>query len=216
MTDTNLRDREALIEHETAFLRSLGKDHFRLLWPAVRELATRQAVEPPRLATLAGLPLDRTLALLHEGAWEWDPSGERIVGAGLTMIETPHRVELDGRAMWAWCAGDALALPVILGMPVRIQSVCPATGDPIRIDATPAAIESVEPPSAVVTVPERIFGDLANIRQAACDQGHFCRDAEVASEWLAANPNRRLVAVAEEFEVVRAISLRIEEWIERG
>lgn len=60
---------------------------------AVWELATGQPVEPERLAALADLPLDQTLAVARE-AWEWDLSAERLVGAGLTSIPRRDQVGL--------------------------------------------------------------------------------------------------------------------------
>jgi len=217
MTEVNLRelDREALTDHETAYLQSLGKDFWRLLWPAVGELATGKAVEPERLAALANLPLDRTLAIARETGWEWDPGGEQLVGAGLTAIKTRHRVEMGGRTMWVWCAPDALELPVMLGKPVRTQSSCPDTGDPIRVHATPTGVESVDPPSAVLSLADAPFGDLANVRQTACNQQNFYRDAAAASGWLAANPHGAVLPVVDAFDVTRAAFLRIKEWIDQ-
>lgn len=216
MTEVNLRelDREAFTDYMVTYHQSFGTDFWQLLWAAVAELAIRTPVEPARLAALANLPLDRTIAIARE-AWEWDPSGERLVGAGLTSIKTPYRVDIDGRIMWTYCAPDTLELPVILGRPVRTQSSCAATGDPIHVHATPTGIESVDPPSAVVSFPDAPFGDLANVRQTACNESSFYRDAEAASGWLTANPYGRLLAVADAFEVLRASMLRIKEWFER-
>src|SRR5919108_1707946 len=100
MTEVKLAkpDREAFTDQVAAYHQSLGKDFWRLLWTAVAELATGKPVEPEHLAALANLPLDRTLAIARE-AWEWDPSGERLVGAGLTSLKTPYRVDIDDRTM---------------------------------------------------------------------------------------------------------------------
>jgi alkylmercury lyase len=218
MTEVNLRelDREAFTDHVAAYQQSFGKDFWRLLWAAVRELATGKPVQPRRLAALANLPLDRTIAIAREARWEWDPTGERLVGAGLTSVKTPYRVDIDGRIMWTYCAPDTLELPVILGRPVRTQSSCAATGDPIRVHATATGVESVDPPSAVVSFPDTsVRPGLANVRQTGCNQASFYRDAEAASGWLAANPHGRLLAVADAFKVLRTSMLRIEEWFDQ-
>lgn len=217
MTGINLRglDREAFTDHVAAYQQSFGRDFWRLLWVAVAELAAGRPVEPERLASLAGVPLDRVVAIAREARLEWDPSGERLVGAGLTSAETPYRVDLDGRTMWTYCAPDTLELPVILGTPVRTRSSCAATGEPIHVHATPTRVESVDPPSTVVSFPDAPFGDLANVRQTGCDQSSFYRDTEAASGWLAANPQGRLVTVPDAFEVLRASMLRIREWFDQ-
>jgi len=68
MTEANSRerDREAFTDHMTAYHQSLGKDFWLLLWPAVQDLAAGKPGEPRRLAALANLPLDRTLATARE------------------------------------------------------------------------------------------------------------------------------------------------------
>jgi len=38
-----------------------------------------------------------------------------IVGAALTTRETPHKVRLSGRDLYAWCALDTLFIPGLLG-----------------------------------------------------------------------------------------------------
>lgn len=207
-------DRDAFTDQVAAYHRSFGKDFWRLLWAAVAELATGRPVEPEHLAALANLPLERTRAIARE-AWEWDPSGERLVGAGLTSLKTPYRVDIDDRTMWTYCAPDTLQLPVMLGKPVRTQSSCAATGDPIGVHASPTGVNSVDPPSAVVSFPDTsLRPGLANVRQTGCNQSSFYRDAEAAQGWLAANPHGRLLAVADAFEVLRASMLRIKKWFE--
>ena len=58
---------------------------------------------------------------------EWDPSGQRLVGLGLTMVPTQHRYQTHGHDLWAWCAGDTLMFPVWIGAPARVESPCPTT-----------------------------------------------------------------------------------------
>lgn len=208
------QDREAFTDQMAAYHQSFGKDFWRLLWTAVAELATGKPVAPEHLAAQANVPLDRTLAIAHE-AWEWDPSGERLVGAGLTTRTTRYRVDIDDRTMWTYCAPDTLQLPVMLGQPVHTQSWCPATGEPIAVRVQPTDVRSVVPPTAVVSFPDTsLRPTLADVRRASCDQSSFYRDAQAASEWLATNPRGRLVTVAEAFEVLRVSMLRIKEWLE--
>ena len=94
MTEVKLRelDREALIEHQLAGYKQLP-DLVRL-WPHVFPgLATGQPVDPEHPDALAGLPLDRTVAELREFGAECAPSAGRLVGLGLTSIETAHRLK---------------------------------------------------------------------------------------------------------------------------
>lgn len=200
-----LFDHEQLAERFVAeYSTGVGHETFwRLAPPLWRELATTgQPVEPERLAALAGAPVDETLALLREYA-EWDPDGERVVGAGVSLLRTPHRYDTDGRTVWTWCAPDLLVLPVVLGTPARIQSPCAATGDPVRVEVTPTSVEDVEPAGAVTSIVTSAPDRLGAVRQVVCNQQNFYRDAEVAAPWLQANPHGRLLPIADAFEVIR-------------
>jgi hypothetical protein len=94
MTEGDLRelDREAFIEHQLAGYQKVPLDQIRL-WPHLfAELATRQPVDPARVAALAGLPTAKTLPLLREIGAECDPGGERLIGFGFTSVRNPATV----------------------------------------------------------------------------------------------------------------------------
>lgn len=204
-------DHEQLAAQLVAAYSGVPGEEFTRLAPHLwQELATtEQPVEPERLATLAGVPPDQVVAAAHAAGAEWDPSGERLVGHGVTLIETPHRYDTNGRTVWTWCAADMLELPVVLGEPARIQSLCPVTGDPIRAQLTPTGVDHVEPPGAVASIVTRAPDSLGAVRQAVCHQQNFYRDAEVAAGWLAANPKGLVLPIADAFEVLRRAFRRL-------
>jgi alkylmercury lyase len=116
-------------------------------------------------ATSGKSPEEVRAALDRFPSTESDEQG-RVVGLGLTLQLTPHRLELEGRALFAWCALDALLIPVLLGRPASLESPCRDTGEPVHIEVTPAGIEMVEPLSAVVSIVAA--RDLATIRSVGC------------------------------------------------
>jgi alkylmercury lyase len=114
---------EQLTEHLVAwFKQTFSLEQRRLFVPSLQQLATAQPVAPHRLADLAGMPVDQTLALLQQMPGEWDPSGTRLVGLGLTSKPTRHRFLVHGHSLDTWCAVDAIFFPVLIGAPARIQS----------------------------------------------------------------------------------------------
>lgn len=214
MTETQLREQDlrAFTDGVVAYHMSFGKDFWRLLWSAVRELGARSSVTPERLAALADLPLEQTLAVARS-AWEWDPRGQRLVGAGLTGTRTDYRVDIDGRTRWTYCAADTLQLPAMLGKPVHTHSLCAATGALIRLHATPTGLDSLDPPRALMSFPDTSSRpSLANLTQMGCHQSRFYRDADSATEWLAANPHGELLPVGDAFQALHTSMRRIEEW----
>lgn len=180
----------------------------RLFVPMLRELATGRPVDPERLAALAGVPVEETLALLRQAQSEWDPSGTRLVGLGLSSQPTPHRFQVEDRTLYAWCAVDAIFFPVLIGAPARIESPCVATGDLIQIDLTPTGVDHVDPSTAVVSVvmPEI---DISEVRQAVCAAQNFYRSAEAASQWHSEHPEAVLLPVADMFALYRRAAVQV-------
>lgn len=206
MTTPNLHDLtfDELTDRMAAMFRQIlrSEEYRRLFVPLLRELATGRPVEPERLAALAEVPLEQTLDLLRQAPSEWDPSGKRLVGLGLTSNPTPHRFEVHGHTLWGWCAVDTVFFPVVIGAPARIESPCAATGDPIVIDVSPTGVQRVEPDSAVVSIVAPSV-DIAEIRGAICTPQNFYRSAEAAAPWQAEHPEGLLLSVADTFELYR-------------
>ena len=207
-------DHEQLAGEWVAEYSQMGSEEFWRLAPYLwRELATTgQPVDPERLAALAdlaGMPRDEAVAVLREAGAEWDPSGERLLGQGVTLVRTPHRYDTSGHTVWTWCAADLLELPVVVGEPARIESLCATTGDPIRVQLTPAGVDKVEPAGAVTSIVTRAPESLGAVRTAVCEQQNFYRDSDVAAGWLAANPYGLLLPIADAFEVLGRAFRRI-------
>jgi alkylmercury lyase len=106
--------------------------------PLLRLLADGQPVSIEDLAEAAGRPVDdvrQTVASLPDV--ELDDEG-RIVGYGLTLRETPHRFEVDGKRLYTWYALDTLVFPGLLGRTARIESPCHGTGTTIPTFGSPS------------------------------------------------------------------------------
>jgi alkylmercury lyase len=142
----------------------------------------------------------------HPGT-DWDDQ-DRIVGFGLTLRETPHRFTFDHQTVYTFCATDALEVSVMLGRSGVIESTCPATGQTIRVELTPEQILSVDPPHAVVSKvrPDHAVDD---IRAQVCALGNFFSSAEAAADWLAHNPDGKVVTIAEDFEVTKQAMIEL-------
>jgi alkylmercury lyase len=126
-----------------------------------------------------------------------------LVGFGLSLRPTEHRYTVAGRTLYTWCATDTLLFTVILGQPALAESICPATGQPIRLELRPDTVVSVEPPEAVVT--QRHRGELVgDLRTDVCDHGHFFASPAAAATWSAEHPEGQVLGVPEAFDHSRA------------
>src|SRR3546814_327973 len=101
------------IEHFPSISRS--QDSAELLVALLRELAKGRPVSRTTLAGILNWPDERIAAVLAQTAsTEYDDDGN-IIGHGLTLRETAHSFEIDGRRLYAWCALDTLMFPALLG-----------------------------------------------------------------------------------------------------
>ena len=162
---------------------------------------------PPTIAFLArgkpASPEEVRAALERFPSAEWDEQG-RVVGLGLTLQLTPHRLEVEGRTLFAWCALDALLFPILLERPASIESPCRGTGESVHIEVTSAEIEAVEPTAAVVSIVAA--RDLANFRRVSCNNAHFFSSPEAASRWLEKHPEATILSVEDAFRLGRLIA----------
>jgi len=175
---------------------------------AIRLLANGEPVALERLAAAAGWSVEAVeVALDDQTSAERDDQG-RLVGLALTLRPTPHRFTVDGRGLFAWCASDTLMLPVVIGRPAVVESTCPHTGQPIRVEVGPDGVQRVEPPTAVVSA-ARPMGELADVRADICIHGHFFSSIGATTSWSEAHPGGHVVPVGEAFRLDRAVIERL-------
>jgi alkylmercury lyase len=190
------------VEETTALIREVEGEE--LIPHAIRLLSEGEPVSVERLATASGLTAEEVEAMLRDQvSAERDEQG-RLVGFALTLRATPHRYTTGGRTFYAWCATDALMLPVILGEPALVESTCAQTGETIRIEVTPDGVERVDPPEAVMSA-VRPGGRFADVRASTCQFGHFFRSPEAAAEWTAEHPDGYVHPVEKGFELDREV-----------
>ena len=166
----------------------------RLFRPLLELLARGEPVSVDDLTAATGLSTSavrRALAELPD--LETDEQG-RVIGSGLTLRPTPHRLSVEGQQLYTWCALDTLVFPALLGRAASIESPCHTTGTPVRVTVDPAAgVTSVEPASAVVSIVTP--GEHTSIRTAFCNQVHFFASRHVAQPWLDDHPGMSVLPV---------------------
>ena len=170
----------------------------------IRLLSHGQPVSAAELAQASGRAREDVLSLIQASSnVELDDAG-RIVGAGLSLRPTPHRLVADGRQLYAWCALDALMYPPLLGMVVQVESPCAATGEPVRLRISTADVEVVTPAEAVVSVVKPV--DTLGVRQGFCNDVHFFRSAQTAIPWLKQHSGALLLSVTEAYHLGRLMT----------
>ncbi len=194
-----------LVERLTMANRSEGfADLFVVL---LRELGKGAPVSPAALALSLDWPIERVSVALEQAvSTEWDDDGN-VVGYGLTLRETPHTFEVDGRRLHTWCAFDTLFFPALIDRTAHVVSRCAATGVPVSLTVTPNELWDVEPAGAAVSL--LLPQATADIRAAFCCHVHFFASIATGQQWAATHPGIEIVSVREAFAVGRERAERL-------
>ena len=168
--------------------------------PLIRLLAGGHRVSREQLAAALERPVAEVTEVLRQFEDIVSDEDGRIVGAGLSLLPTPYRFEVNGHVLYTWCALDTLIFPVWLGRSAQVSSDCPATGQPIHLRVSPERLEHFDPPSGVMSL--LIADGLAtccNIREAFCAYSQFFSSREAAAPWLSQTPSAHLLPIEEAF-----------------
>lgn len=110
-----------------------------------------------------------------------------VVGAYPFSEEpTPHRVTIDGRATYAMCSLDAVAIAPVFERQVEIESSCASTNKPIRIHQSAGAVVSADPDGLRLGI--RWSDPDGSAAHSMCREMVFLEDAETAERWRGSDP----------------------------
>ncbi len=153
-----------------------------------------------RIAEATKLPAAVVETIITKWPLFRDDRGDVIGFGGLTVAEMPpHRLKVNGRILYTWCAWDSLFIPGILSRPAAVESVCPVTKVRISLEVGPEGVRNVTPPTVVVSflTPDRTFD--RDVIVNFCHFVHFFRNAEAAEVWLSRHPGTFLLSLDEAF-----------------
>src|SRR2546430_5919034 len=140
---------EALAKHLPTF----SPEDQRVGVTLYRELAKGQPVDAAQLGRALGVAPADAQAFLNRDSikvFVYPDDEGRVLGfGGLAAAPMHHRLEVDARTLWTWCAWDSLFIPEIWGKRAAVGSPDPDTVDLAHPLLCPAQIETVEPVSAL-------------------------------------------------------------------
>jgi len=131
---------------------------------------------------------------------------DRILGFwGLATFPTHHQLAINGRTLWANCAGDSLFLPVLLGETARIESKDPENGEVIKLTVSPSGVESVTHENVFVSVNAPEMWDLSSAEKAigsVCHYIYYFASRASGQRWVAKHPGTVLLPLDAAFDLV--------------
>ena len=112
-----------------------------------------------------------------------DAAGKNPLGAyPVTMEQTPHKISVNGHAIHAMCALDAVSVAPLFDAAVLIESACHVSQTPISINIQGSEILQVSP-SAEVIVGIRWQQPTTVAAHSMCTEMVFLKDRRTAQEW---------------------------------
>ncbi len=112
-----------------------------------------------------------------------DATGREIAGAyPMTTEATAHCLRVNGQAVNAMCAVDALSVAPMFDAQVEIDSQCHVSATPLQIRQSGSRLLE-NAPSADIRVGVRWQDPQACAAHSLCMEMVFLRDAEIACQW---------------------------------
>jgi alkylmercury lyase len=188
----------------TAATPTLSEEQQRLALGLYRLLADGQPVDQRRLGTRAGVAPEHVTELLGELPGLYLDDRERVIGFwGLTISPMAHRLLIEDRVLYAWCAWDTLFLPELIGKPAQVQSTCPTTGTPISLSVHGLEVTDIAPASTVLSFLHRDQPFDADAIATFCHYVHFFADRAAAEQWTSEHDGTFIISLADGAEIAR-------------
>ncbi len=146
------------------------------------------------------------------GISEPDAHGNIVgIAPGLTLTRTRHRITVDGKKLFTWCAEDALIVSAFLNRTVEIESRSPLGKEIIRLTVSPERVETVSPNDAVMSmvVVDTDDADLSSVTgiwMTFCHNIFFFPSEDEAQEWARGKDNIEIISPTEGYELARLMA----------
>ncbi|MGH2581386.1 MAG: organomercurial lyase [Anaerolineales bacterium] len=189
-------DEQQLIENMSAYIDTV-REQIPGMYGTVKILSHGKPLVPQRLAAELQLGPEELKRIFRIG--EKDEDGN-LVGFGLSLVPTPHRYQVGDRKMYAWCAADAIMFSIFLKSDALVESRDPISGEEIRLTATPAGVQRLDPSTAVISHPAE--GDeFEHVRAQLCNVTHFFASTETAQKYVEKHPGLLIIPVEQGFKI---------------
>ena len=199
-----------------AVLPTFAEDEKRAAVTLYRELAKGSPVSATQFAAALDVPVESAEDLLGRdsirGLVYPDEEGNVLGFGGLAAAPMPHKLHLDERTLWTWCAWDSLFIPEILGEQAQVESRDPHTGSTIRLTVTPEGVRSQEPETTVVSfvaLNAELFNSSAdNVMGSFCHFVFFFESRESGEAWATKHEGTFLLTLDEAADLAKRLNAR--------
>ncbi len=198
-------------------LPKFSKSDQRVALVLYRELAKGAPVSVEKLADAVEVSTDGAKEILNADPFKslvyLDEQGRVSGFGGLAAAPMHHKLEVDGRELWTWCAWDSLFIPELLGKTALVESQDPANGEIVRLTVSERGVESVEPEGTVVSF---LLPDANDFKESAskvmanfCHFVFFFASRKSGEAWAADHEGTFLYSLKEASELARRLNAKL-------
>jgi len=173
-----------------------------------RLLARGKPVAKEDIAKALEFSSKRVSDYLGRMRWvEYNDTDQIVAFRGLSLEPTSHRLEVEGKTLYTWCALDTLFIPQILEKTVHVESSCPVTGDKIRFTVGSTGISQLNPKDAAISlvIPQPSKAQ-ENVIGHFCCYVHFFSSTQAGSEWSSEHRGSLIISVHEAYDIGRRMN----------
>jgi alkylmercury lyase len=179
-------------------------------------LTQGEPVSAAQLASALGIQAEKAERYLQDSGLSAlvlsNDVGSALGFFGLATVPTDHRLIINGRPLWTWCAADTLFLPELIGATALVESNDPMTGQAVTLTVSPTGVQFSQPDGIVVSMnsPEAWETTSAvRLIVTACHFIHFFGSPESGRQWTDSHPDTVLLTLDEAFAFGRRQNSRL-------
>ena len=167
-----------------------------------RALAEGEAVSVARISGAAEVAPQVARELLE--AWPgvvWEEG--RVIGFwGLSPRPVSrHRLRVEDRTLFAWCAWDTLFLPELIGKPALVESSLKDAGQSVTLSVSADGLKNVNPSAAVMSMVMPHKDMMRDIVSSFCQFINFFPSREQAEKWVGEHGEASVMGIEEGFRL---------------
>ena len=197
--------RQYLDNRLNSILPQVGIDNWEFILKIHRELIKGFPLSKSEYYKIAELSNDKADVILQKMG-EVDAVGNVVAFAGLSVVPTTHRFEVNGKALYTWCVIDAILFTDWLDVNAHITSADPIDHSSIELEIDDNRLLWTKPYPLFISWVETI--DTCNIRGSLCNHVSFFASESTANQWLKNNDGGKILSIDDFFTTDADISLK--------
>ncbi len=163
-----------------------------------KELLKGKPITKEKCLSILNLANAKSGNLLEKVA-EFDAEGNIVGFLGLSLMPTRHKVIIENKTFYTWCAIDAILFTEWLAVSADVYSNDPIDNTPIELKMNVDQLISSNPFPLFVSWVKSIH--TCDIRNSFCNHVLFFASDTTAKQWLKESPNGKIITLDDFFRV---------------